>query len=182
MTSGQIMGGDDATETSIHAPAATLTPMDNTHHAGVDSEGERNLVFAALVGNDTDIVGLVAYSIYKQNKLDWLVAFNKQKSRDPNDAELSAYIVGESTPRRLAIYRHLAQATLEGRGPEVTTGAAAHAAKGDYAIASRYQPAQPAAASSGKGTILAFAGLVIVALIAVYFAARFGVPGIVPAR
>ncbi len=32
--------------------------------------------------------------------------------------EMAAYTMGESTPRRLAIYRHLAQATLDGRGPD----------------------------------------------------------------
>jgi hypothetical protein len=142
-------------------------------------EHERNEVFTALVSSDSDIVGLVAYSIYKQNKLDWLVAFGKQKSRDPNEAELAAYILGESTPRRLAIYRHLAQATLEGRGPDVASGGPV--GKPDFAIV-RQQPVRAASRESGKGTIIAFAGLVIVALVAVYFAARFGIPGIVSAR
>src|SRR3954468_14307437 len=34
-------------------------------------DGDRNPVFTNLVKADNDIVGLVAYSIYKQNKLDW---------------------------------------------------------------------------------------------------------------
>ena len=46
------------------------------------------------------IAGLVAYSIYKQNKLDWLAAFETAKGRAPNDAELASYIIGEGTPRR----------------------------------------------------------------------------------
>ena len=144
------------------------------------AEAERNAVFAALVSGDNDIVGLIAYSIYKQNKLDWLVAFNKQKGRDPNEAEVASYIVGESTPRRLAIYRHLAQATLEGRGPDVTAGATG--GKTDYSIAMRQGPMRSTSTDSGKGTIIAFAGVIIVALVAVYFAARHGIPGIVPAR
>ena len=159
------------------AQSTAIVPGDATaSHADV----ERNAVFAALVSGDNDIVGLIAYSIYKQNKLDWLVAFNKQKARDPNEAEIGSYIVGESTPRRLAIYRHLAQATLEGRGPDVTAGASG--GKADYSIAMRQGPARAASAETGKGTIIAFAGVIIVALIAVYFAARFGIPGVVPAR
>ncbi|MGD0635768.1 MAG: hypothetical protein ABSA13_16175 [Beijerinckiaceae bacterium] len=80
---------------------------------------EKNLVFSSLVRGDGDITGLVAYSIYKQNKLDWLQAFEAAKSRAPDEAEVSAYIIGESTARRLATYRHLAEATLAGNGPEI---------------------------------------------------------------
>jgi hypothetical protein len=86
-------------------------------------EGERTGVFTSLVREDGDIAGLVAYSIYKQNKLDWLQAFETAKGRVPVEAEVSAYIIGESTPRRLATYRHLAEATLAGTGPELTTAA-----------------------------------------------------------
>jgi hypothetical protein len=171
MTSGQTMGMED---TQVSGGAALGEP------AGLHSEAERNAVFAALVSGDSDIVGLIAYSIYKQNKLDWLVAFGKQRSREPNEAEVIAYIIGESTPRRLAIYRHLAQATLEGRGPDVAAGGVG--AKTDYSIAMRPQSARTSVSETGRGTIIAFAGLVIVALVAVYFAARFGIPGIVSAR
>ena len=82
-------------------------------------EVEKNLVFSSLVRGDGDITGLVAYSIYKQNKLDWLQAFEAAKSRAPDEAEVTAYIIGESTARRLATYRHLAEATLSGNGPEI---------------------------------------------------------------
>ena len=77
---------------------------------------DRNEIFARLVEGDTDIAGLVAYSIYKQNKLDWLAAFETAKARAPDEAELASYIIGESTPRRLATYRQLADATLAGQG------------------------------------------------------------------
>ncbi len=83
------------------------------------SGGDRNIVFPTLVKSDNDIAGLVAYSIYKQNKLDWLTAFEAAKRRAPDEAELAAYIIGEGTPRRLATYRHLAEATLAGHGPEI---------------------------------------------------------------
>jgi hypothetical protein len=43
--------------------------------------------------------------------------FIKATGRPPSDAESRSYIIGESTERRLAIYRHLAQATLSGEGP-----------------------------------------------------------------
>ena len=75
-------------------------------------------VFAQLVKDDGDIAGLVAYSIYKQHKLDWLRAFESLNGRAPNEAELESYFIGEGTPRRIATYRHLAEATLAGHGPD----------------------------------------------------------------
>ena len=82
-----------------------------------NADGAKRGVFASLVSGDGDIVGLVAYSIYKQHKLDWLRAFQAAQGRAPNEAELASYIVGEGTPRRLMTYRHLADATLAGQGP-----------------------------------------------------------------
>ena len=94
-------------------PAASVAAV-----AAAD-RNDRNSVFAHLVQDDGDIAGLVAYSIYKQNKLDWLRAFEDAKGRAPDENELASYIIGEGTPRRLATYRHLAGATLAGKGPEV---------------------------------------------------------------
>jgi hypothetical protein len=86
--------------------------------SGETVEAERNPIFDALVKVEGEVSGLVAYSIYKQNKRAWLNDFQKTVGRPPNEAETRAYIVGESTQRRLATYRHLAQATLAGEGPE----------------------------------------------------------------
>ena len=101
-----VIAGAEVTPSAMSQPIERQVP------------GERNLVFASLVKDDGDIAGLVAYSIYKQHKLDWLTAFEAAKRRAPNEAELASYIIGEGTPRRLATYRHLAEATLAGNGPD----------------------------------------------------------------
>ena len=81
-------------------------------------ESDRNPIFDALVGADEeDIAGLVAYSIYKQNKRSWLDDFVKTTGRAPSEAETRSYIIGESTERRLATYRRLAASTLAGEAP-----------------------------------------------------------------
>ena len=170
MTTGE--GGIDTAASSALPAAEEFKTA-----APAEGDGDRNGVFEALVTGDSDIVGLVAYSIYKQNKHDWLIAFARSKGRDPNEVELAAYIVGESTPRRLATYRHLAESTLEGRGPDVPSSAAEGAAR-SVAVASRQRSAGPAQTSSGNGTLLAFAALVVVGAVAVYLAARFGIPGV----
>jgi hypothetical protein len=81
-------------------------------------EGERNPIFDALVGSDEeDVAGLVAYSIYKQNKRAWLDDFVKTTGRAPSEAETRSYIIGESTERRISTYRRLAASTLAGDAP-----------------------------------------------------------------
>ena len=101
-------------------PARDAADFDGDRQGGDRQENDRNGIFRSLVADDADIAGLVAYSIYKQNKLDWLAAFETAKGRAPSDAELASYIIGEGTPRRLATYRHLAEATLAGKGPDAS--------------------------------------------------------------
>ncbi len=72
----------------------------------------RNPVFELLVQGETDITGLLAYGLYKQNKRDWLIAHRAREGRDPSPSELDAYILGESIPRRIATYRRLAEDML----------------------------------------------------------------------
>jgi len=106
--------------------------------------GERRSVFESLVTSDSDVVGLVAYSIYKQNKHDFLVSYGREFGRGPSEIELAAYTLGESTPRRLATYRHLAEATLDGRGLQAqpaTLSRSAGAAGSDHPPASAFSMA-----------------------------------------
>ncbi len=153
------------------AIAPVETPVSPSLHPEIQDAG-RNAVFAALVKGDSDITGLVAYSIFKQNELDWLQEFRSAKSREPSENEADAYIIGESTPRRLATYRHLADATLAGNGPDVANGGPS----APRAVAA-YQAPQPAQQSGGMGlsAILYFI-LAIAVLVAVYYAARYGFP------
>ena len=78
---------------------------------------QRNALFSVLVLNDDDLVGLVAYSILKQDEADWLTAFRNARNRMPTPWEVQAYIIGQSTSRRLASYRKIASSTLSGAPP-----------------------------------------------------------------
>ena len=167
-------------------PPADIHPQ--THAAPAssrvsDTGEDRNPVFEMLVSADSDIVGLVAYSIYKQNKRDWLIAFSHVKGREPTEDERSSFIIGESTPRRLATFRHLAEATLEGRGPDVPfepgLKLGPDGAPRSYPIAQRPQVSPSARDVSVKGGLNSFLALGVVSLVAIYLAARFGLPGVV---
>jgi hypothetical protein len=116
----------EATGTGAGAPLPRAASLP----AGPKLEGEveRNPVFDALVGSDEEdvagLAGLVAYSIYKQNKRAWLDDFVKATGRGPSDAETRSYIIGESTERRIATYRRLAASTLAGDAPSRSAGRA----------------------------------------------------------
>ena len=167
---------DDTLEIASRARSAAdtaVTAADGgvTHvfHPEIQDSG-RNAVFASLVKGDSDITGLVAYSIFKQNELDWLQEFRTAKGREPTESEADSYIIGESTPRRLATYRHLADATLAGNGPDVASGGPAT----PRAVSLTQQAARPAG-GLGSSAIVYFV-VTLVLLIVVYYAARYGVP------
>ena len=159
-------------------PAAHTLPSAAALAVSDSGDGDRNIVFTSLVSADNDITGLVAYSIYKQNKLDWLIAFTKAVGREPNEAELAAYIIGESTPRRLATYRHLAEATLSGRGPELP---AAATARGAFANRAQHAATREvrAAGQPNVMTYLTIAAVILVLAIGVWLYTHGGLS---PAR
>ena len=174
---------DGMSETTASNAPALAPAVEAPAPVSVSDMGEdRNPVFEMLVSGDTDIIGLVAYSIYKQNKRDWLMAFATARGREPTEDERISYIIGDSTPRRLATFRHLAQATLEGRGPDVPfepgqklgpDGVPRH-----YPIAQRPRLSLLTRDLSANNTRASFIALVVVSLVAIYLAARFGLPGV----
>lgn len=153
-------GMNEATTSDKLAVEASAPPK-------VEASDDRNPIFEMLVSGDDDIVGLVAYSIYKQNKRDWLMAFNKSRGREPDDDEVASYIIGDSTPRRIATFRHLAQAALDRRAPETLL-------KPAQAPALVERARDPSSTMSLRVSFLTL-GLVVV--MAVYVAVRLGLPG-----
>ena len=169
---------DDTIEIASRAKAAAADAASSAADGGVAhvfhpeiQDSGRNAVFASLVKGDSDITGLVAYSIFKQNELDWLQEFRTAKGREPTESEADSYIIGESTPRRLATYRHLADATLSGNGPDVASGGPS----ASRAVSLPQQANARAAGGFGSSAIVYFI-LTLVLLVVVYYAARYGVP------
>ncbi len=137
---------------------------------------EHNIVFTSLVTSDKDIVGLVAYSIYKQNKYDWLHAFSRLQGRMPDEAEAQSYLFGESTPRRLATYRHLAEAVLAGRGPDVQNDEP-HAAAPTYAAGiRRSEPVQSKASLQLSARAIVGLCIALGVLLILFWLLRSGAP------
>jgi hypothetical protein len=78
-------------------------------------EDGRNPLFSLLVRNEGDLPGLLAYALYKQNKRNWLRAFEEVMGRPPTAEETQAFILGERLPARVEAYRRLADEMLARR-------------------------------------------------------------------
>ena len=48
-------------------------------------------IYNALVADDNDIVGKLAYSQYKRQKIEYILAFKEKHGELPNDADLAAF-------------------------------------------------------------------------------------------
>lgn len=85
------------------------------------SEGKRvyNQIYTKLVENDTDFIGLLAYSIYKRHKLDFCAQFLKKNDRHPNDTELQVYYDAQNMPGQLELYRKDAEDRLSDMVTEI---------------------------------------------------------------
>ncbi|CAL8968545.1 hypothetical protein RHODGE_RHODGE_04595 [Rhodoplanes serenus] len=78
-----------------------------------------NTVYERLVQRDDDLVGLIAYALYKQHKRDWLVEHRERQGRDPNDDELKAYLTAQQLDRMIQMYRERAETVLNEFGDQI---------------------------------------------------------------
>jgi hypothetical protein len=142
--------------------------------AAKPKSGVRSPIFAELVQAEDDTIGLLAYSLYKQNKRDWLASFFKEHDREATEGEVEAYHLGERTPRRVLTYRRLAVDVLaKDPGGREGEGLAIHYAGGSPASGRRGGRRSSLSEailahgwSSALVAILALIGLVAVAIVA----------------
>ncbi len=71
-----------------------------------------NRVFEELVETNDDLIGLVAYSLYKQHKRDWLIKFRATHGAGPSRQELDAFLLGVLLPEQITKYRQAAADAL----------------------------------------------------------------------
>lgn len=69
-----------------------------------------NDIYSTLVEDSDDILGIIAYSFYKQQKIEFLQAFQAENGRAPSDAELRVFYVTSNSPASLTSYRTKAEA------------------------------------------------------------------------
>ena len=73
----------------------------------------RHQTFTKLVTSDTDFVGMVAYTIYKNEKLDWIAQFKVQNlNREPTEDELKQFNLTTDSDLRIQQYRQMAETSV----------------------------------------------------------------------
>lgn len=78
------------------------------------SQGDYNFIYTKLVKNETDIIGVVAYSVYKRQKIEYIEAIRCKHERRPDEQELASFHELTNSPTQLDSYRQ--QAIVLARG------------------------------------------------------------------
>jgi hypothetical protein len=79
--------------------------MDVTYRKACGEEAAYNFIYEKLVENSDDINGMIAYALYKRDKIDFIRSFRAKHSRSPTNAELVSFHVSSNTDSRLNAYR-----------------------------------------------------------------------------
>lgn len=72
-----------------------------------------NFIYKKLVQSPNDVVGALAYALYKEEKIAYLTAFRDEKKIDPIDAELAEFHRITNVPQRIESYRQQAEGLLQ---------------------------------------------------------------------
>ena len=78
-----------------------------------EDRGEYNRAYEALVAEDDDVTGLIAYAIYKQDKRDFLVRWREQHGAPPSADEVKAFATTVLGPGQRQRYRVAARTILD---------------------------------------------------------------------
>ena len=63
-----------------------------------------NFIYSKLVRDDDDIIGMVAYGIYKKHKIEFIESVKQAHNREPNDEEWHAFAISTNTDSQLNKY------------------------------------------------------------------------------
>jgi len=63
-----------------------------------------NFVYEKLVDNENDILGIIAYSVYKRQKIEYIAHIKAAQGRKPNSEELEAFRNLTNSDTQLASY------------------------------------------------------------------------------
>lgn len=67
-----------------------------------------NYIYKELVADESDILGKLAYSLYKRQKIEYIQAFREKHGEDPTDADLTAFHDISNNATQLDGYRNQA--------------------------------------------------------------------------
>jgi hypothetical protein len=69
-----------------------------------------NYIYSKLVEDPDDLLGIIAYSFYKQQKIEFIQAFKQENGRVPTTDELKTFFLTSNSPASIASYKAKAEA------------------------------------------------------------------------
>lgn len=63
-----------------------------------------NFIYEKLVSSSSDIVGMIAYSLYKREKVEYIREFKQRNGRNPEAFDLHSFHLSTNTESRLSGY------------------------------------------------------------------------------
>lgn len=75
-------------------------------------ERKYNFIYEKLVISDDDLVGLVAYGIYKKHKIEFISKIKADEHREPTEDECRSFFAASTTDSQLSKYRSEAESIL----------------------------------------------------------------------
>jgi hypothetical protein len=72
------------------------------------ARGGYNYIYKELVADESDILGKLAYSSYKRQKIEYIQAFISKHGKDPTDSDLTAFHDISNNASQLDVYRNQA--------------------------------------------------------------------------
>lgn len=77
------------------------------------SEQHYNFIYSKLVSSEDDIEGMIAYSIYKRHKIEFITNYKEQHDGTaPSDKDLESFIISSTTDSQLEKYKECAGSLL----------------------------------------------------------------------
>ncbi len=71
-----------------------------------------NFIYSQLVRANDDLVGLIAYGIYKKQKIEFIEKMKSDTGHDPTEAECQAFYSTSTTDSQLKYYRTQAETMI----------------------------------------------------------------------
>ncbi|MBF1444151.1 MAG: hypothetical protein HXN53_00115 [Prevotella nigrescens] len=71
-----------------------------------------NYIYEKLVTANDDVLGLIAYGIYKQHKIEFITKIKEEQHRDPTEEECNSFFTASTTESQLTNYRSQAETLL----------------------------------------------------------------------
>lgn len=71
-----------------------------------------NFIYEKLVVSEDDLVGLIAYGIYKKHKIEFITRIKEEQKREPTEEECRSFFIASTTSSQLEKYRSQAENML----------------------------------------------------------------------